>query len=400
MFKLKQLKDVVSEAVDEYRDNLIEIARYLYENPELGSGEYKAYEFLTSELEKNGFRLERKIFGMPTAFSASFSGKREGPRVAVIAEYDALPDIGHGTGKNLIAASALGAGIAVSKAMTHLPGEVLVVGTPDEEGHGPSGRSKVLMVEKGFWDTIDAVIMLRPSTRWSVGNRTLGIWTVKMEFEGRTSHAAFSPHEGVNALNAAALTYIGTHMLRQQARRDADLLIHGIISEGGRANYLIPDRAVCEFGVRSSDDDYLKEMVEKVIKCAEGAAVATGAQVKIRKMKRYSSKRLNLPLIKILWQNYKDLGVPVKDWIESIRDLPMASMDFGDVSQRTPAADSYIKIAELGTQSHSKQFAEASITPQGLNAMIMGAKALALTLTELLAEPKKIDEVRRYLHNP
>jgi len=394
--ELNELKGAVKRAVEEQRERLFEISRYLYENPELGSEEFKAYGLLTGELGRQGFEVDGNLYGMPTAFCATHRGKREGPRVAVLAEYDALPGVGHGCGHNLIAASALGAGIAASKVMGDLAGEVLVVGTPAEEGHGPSAGSKVIMAERDFWDDVDAAIMLHPSTNWGVGNRALGIWTVKMEFKGQTSHAAASPQEGVNALNAATLAYVATHMLRQEARRDANLVIHGIISEGGLASNIIPDRAVCDFGVRSSDEGYLEEMVEKVAKCAEGAALAMGAEVEVTKRKLYSSKKLNLPLVEVLWRNYAEQGVPMKDWKESIQGMPMASTDFGDVSQRTPAAGSHIKIAEPGTPGHSRQLAEASMTEEGLEAMIVGAKALAMTLVELLAEPERLKEAREY----
>ncbi|MCK4438466.1 M20 family metallopeptidase, partial [Candidatus Bathyarchaeota archaeon] len=285
------LKKIVRDTVDKKRPVLEDIARYLYENPELGSEEYKAFEKLTGVLEDHGFEVEKGIYGMPTAFKASFKGGAEGPRVAVLAEYDALPGVGHGCGHNLIAASAVGAGIAASKAVSGLAGEVLVVGTPAEEGHGPSAGSKVIMADHGFFDDVAGVIMLHPGSRWGVGGQALGIHQIEMVFKGQTSHAAASPEKGRNALNAATLTYVATHMLRQEARRDANLVIHGIIPEGGLASNIIPDRAVCQFGVRSSDKKYLEEMVEKVARCAEGAAHAMGVEVEITKRKLYSSKK-------------------------------------------------------------------------------------------------------------
>ena len=396
MATLEDLKDKVKEAVEEQRPRLHEISGFLYENPELGSEEFKATELLTGELEKNGFDVERGILNMPTAFCATYGGRGGGPRVAVLAEYDALPGVGHGCGHNLIAASAIGAGIAASRVMDKLDGEILVVGTPAEEGHGPSGGAKVIMAEKGFWDDIDGAIMLHPSSSWGAGSRSLGISLVKMEFEGQTSHAAASPQEGVNALNAATLAFMATHMLRQEARRDANLVIHGIISEGGLASNIIPDRAVCDFGVRSSDDAYLDEMVDKVARCAEGAALAMGAKVNITKRKLYSGNKINEPLVEVLWNNYHDQGVEMKPWKESVNGIPMASTDFGDVSQRIPVAGSYIGVTEPGTPGHSVQMAEATMTEKGQEAMIIGTKALAMTLVELLARPEKLREAKEY----
>jgi len=393
---LDDLKGKVQEAVAEQRSRLREISGFIYENPELGSEEFKAAELLTGELERQGFTVERGIMGMPTAFSATYKGRGSGPRVAVIAEYDCLPGVGHGCGHNLIAASAVGAGVAASRVMSELDGEVVVVGTPAEEGHGPSGGAKVIMAEKGFWDDIDAAIMLHPASSYVAGSRALGISTVVMEFEGQTSHAAASPHEGVNALNAATLAFMATHMLRQEARRDANLVIHGIISEGGLASNIIPDRAVCNFGVRSSDDAYLDVMVDKVALCAEGAALAMGATVKVTKRKLYSGKKVNEPLAEALWNNYSAQGVDIKPWQETIIGMPRASTDFGDVSQRIPAVSSSIAVTEPGTPGHSVQMAEATMTEKGQEAMIVGTKALAMTLVELLAEPEKLKKAKEY----
>ena len=396
---VKILKESAKKEVDAQKKRLVEIAKWMYENPELGSEEYKAYAMLTEELEKQGAKVERQLLGMPTAFSASFKGKKKGPRVAVLAEYDALPGVGHGCGHNLIAASAIGSGVAAARAAKDLPGEIIVVGTPAEEGRGPSAGSKVIMADKGFWGDVDAAIMLHPATRWGVGGKALGIWQLKMEFKGQTSHAAASPEKGVNALNAATLAYMATHMLRQEARRDANLVIHGIITEGGLASNIIPDRAVCEFGVRSSDEKYLVTMVDKVEKCAEGAAIATGAQVTVKKAKLYSSMKPNIPLIKVLWQNYADQGINVDDWQETQAGIPMASTDFGDVSQRCPATGSYIGIGPDDTPGHSRQLADCSVTKEGLEAMMIGAKALAMTLVEFLAKPEILKDAKEYFNS-
>ncbi len=394
MVDVKVLKENAKKEVESQRKRLIEIAKWMYENPELGSEEFKAYELLASELEKQGAKVDRQLLGIPTAFCATFKGKKKGPRVAVLAEYDALPGVGHGCGHNQIAASAVGSGVAAARIAKDLAGEILVVGTPAEEGRGPSAGSKVIMANKGFWDDIDAAIMLHPATHYGVGGKALGIWQLKMEFKGQTSHAAASPEKGVNALNAATLTYMATHMLRQEARRDANLVIHGIITEGGLASNIIPDRAVCEFGVRSSDEKYLVEMVDKVERCAVGCAMAMGAQVTVAKHKLYSSMKPNIPLIKILWQNYADQGVKPDPWEETQAGIPMASTDFGDVSQKCPATGSYISLGPA--PGHSRQLADASVTKEGLEAMMIGTKALAMTLIELLAEPEILKEACDY----
>jgi amidohydrolase len=396
---LSSMKKLVKQSVDEKKDVLVDIARYLYENPELGSEEFKAFEKITKVLEEYGFKVEKGVYDMPTAFVASYKGKSNGSKVAVLAEYDALPGVGHGCGHDLIAASAVGAGIAASKVMGDLAGEVLVIGTPAEEGHGPSGGSKVIMANKGLFDDIDGVVMLHPSSSWGVGGQALGISKCRMVFKGQTSHAAASPHLGRNALNAATLAYTAIHMLRQEARRDANLVIHGIIEEGGKAMNIIPDLAILDFGVRSSDQEYLDEMVDKVARCGEGAAHAMGVEVEITKNRFYASMKVNYPLVKTLWENYNELGAPVKDWNESVKAMPMASTDYGDVSQVTPSTGSYIGIAPPGTPGHSIQLADASMTKEGLDAMIVGTKALGMTLVELLAKPEILKEAKEFFNS-
>ncbi|TRO46492.1 M20 family peptidase [Candidatus Bathyarchaeota archaeon] len=396
MVDVEGLKAAVREAVEGQRGRLREISRILYENPELGSEEFRSAELLSYELESHGFQVERQLHGIPTAFCASYRGRGEGPRVAVIAEYDALPGVGHGCGHNLISAAAVGAGVAASRVMGELDGEVLVVGTPAEEGMGPSAGSKVILARKGFWDGVDAAMMCHPSTMYGVGTRLLGIWRIAMEFGGQTAHTAVDPHSGVNALNAATLAYIAAHMLRQEARRDANLVISGIITEGGLASNIVPDRAVCNFGVRSSDEAYLEEMVEKVARCAEGAALATGASVKVTKRKVYSSKKLNPPLIEALWGNYASQGIDIPDWRETYTGMPLASSDFGDVSRVIPVVSSNIKVGEPGLPGHSVQMADATMTEQGQEAMMVGAKALGMTLVELLAVPERLKAIKDY----
>ena len=396
---LISLKELVKKTVEEKREVLVDIAKYLYENPELGSEEFKAFEKITKVLEDNGFDVEKAVYDMPTAFVARYKGEKEGPKVAVLAEYDALPGVGHGCGHDLIASSAVGAGIAASKAIGELAGEVMVIGTPAEEGHGPSGGSKVIMANKGLFDDVDGVVMLHPSYAYGAGNQALGISKCRMVFKGQTSHAAASPHLGKNALNAATLAYTATHMLRQEARRDANLVIHGIIEEGGEAMNIIPDLAILDFGVRSSDQEYLDEMVDKVARCGEGAAHALGVEVEITKQRFYASMKLNHPMIKTLWQNYKDQGVEITDWKESVNAMPRASTDYGDVSQKTPSAGSSIPIVPHGTPGHSIQFAEGSVTHEGLEAMIVGTKALGMTLVELLAKPEILKEAKEYFNS-
>lgn len=393
---LIDLKNVVQDEVDLKREIIENVACFLYENPELGSEEYEAVELLTQILDDHGFKVKRELYGMPTAFSATYHGLGEGPRIAVLAEYDALPEVGHGGGHNLVTGAAIGAAIGASRALGLIKGEVVIVGTPAEGGHGSSGGSKKLLVESGFFRDIDAVLMCRPGEVYSVGIPTLGVANVRMDFKGQSSHASESPELGRNALNAATLSYIATHMLRQEARRDANLVIHGIIPEGGVQGNIIPDFAVCSVGVRSSDDAYLNVMVDRVAECGEGAAIAMRVDVKISKRKQYAAKKLNLPLIMSLWENYMRLGVDLVPWVDSIGAIPKDSNDLGNVSQKVPVVDSYIAVRGPKIPAYSRQMADLTVTRTGLNAMVVGAKALGMTIVELMAKPQLLKEAKEY----
>jgi len=393
---LVDLKNVVQDEVDLKREILEDTACFLYENPELGSEEYEAVELLTQILDEHGFEIKRDLYGMPTAFSAVYRGLGEGPRVAVLAEYDALPEVGHGGGHNLVAGAAVGAAIGASRALGLVKGEVVVVGTPAEGGHGASAGSKKLLAESGFFRDIDAVLMCRPGEVYSVGIPTLGVRNVRMVFKGQASHAAESPELGRNALNAATLCYTATHMLRQEARRDANLVIHGFLPEAGVQGNIIPDMAVCSVGVRSSDDAYLDVMTERVAQCGEGAAIAMDVEVEITKRKQYAAKKLNLPLVMALWENYMRLGVDPVPWVDSIGGLPRDSNDLGNVSQLVPVVDSYLAVRGPGVPAYSRQMADLTVTRMSLNAMIVGAKALGMTIVELIAKPHLLEDAKEY----
>ena len=396
---LFDLKNVVQDEVDLKREILEDVACFLYENPELGSEEYEAVELLTQILDEHGFKIRRELYGMPTSFSATYRGLGKGPRVAVLAEYDALPEVGHGGGHNLVTGAAIGAAIGASRALGLVMGEVVVVGTPAEGGHGPSGGSKKLLVESGFFRDIDAVLMCRPGDAYSVGIPTLGVRNVRMEFKGQASHAAESPELGRNALNAATLCYMATHMLRQESRRDANLVIHGIIPEGGVQGNIIPDYSVCSVGVRSSDDAYLDVMVDRIAQCGEGAAIAMDVEVSVTTRKQYAAKKLNLPLIMSLWDNYMRLGVDLVPWVDSIGSIPRDSNDLGNVSQKLPVVDSYIAVRGSGIPAYSRQMADLTVTRTGLNAMVVGAKALGMTMVELIEKPQLLEDAQEYFQS-
>ncbi len=378
---LMELKAKAGKVIDELAPSLIAMSDAIHAEPELGLQEVKAAARLTGLLEQKGLAVRRGVAGMKTAFVAGKDGRGPGPKVAILAEYDALPEIGHGCGHNIIGTAAAGAGIAVAAVMGELDGTVLVVGSPAEEGAVDNAGGKVTLVEDGLFKDIDAAIMVHPSSRTSVEGTSTAREAMEISFKGRAAHAAGAPHEGINDLDAAILTFNGINALRQHLKDD--VRIHGVITKGGVAPNIVPDYSEIRLYVRSNDRTYLAQTVEKVRNCAQGAALATGATVSFRKTANtYENMRTNRTLAAAMQANLEALGQKV----EKPERPGSGSTDMGNVSQVAPAVHAYIAICGKNVVGHSREFAQATITDAGHLAIVDGAKALAMTVIDLLAD--------------
>lgn len=395
MVDVKVLKDKVKGDVDAIMPRLIEMSDWIGKHPELGSEEVEASKLLAAELDNHGFKLEMGVLGMPTAFKAVIKGKGKGPKIAFLSEYDALPGIGHGCGHNMIGTSGLGAGIAVSKLMKGLPGEVWVVGTPAEEGHGPSSGAKKRMAEAGFFKGVDAVLMMHPmgNSKATVATGFLAITGIRIEYAGRTAHAAADPQNGLNALNAAVLCFMAIHANRQQLKRGANPVVHGIITEGGLASNIIPDRAVLQFAVRSSDDSYIPTLVQMVENSAKGAAIATGCEVKVIVSSGLKSNVRNPPLEKLFVKAYKELGIEAEDPDFTAAQPPGGSTDFTDLSHFVPGMHTMLGFTKADITGHSRELCAATMTEEGHRGIEIGAKVLGLAGVEVLTDEKLRAEI-------
>ncbi len=396
MADIKVLREKVRGEVDTVMPRLVEMSDWIGKHPELGSEEVESSKLLAGELRKHGFKVEMGVLGMPTAFKAVYKGKGKGPIIAFLCEYDALPGVGHGCGHNIIGTSGLGAGIAVSKLMKGLPGELWVVGTPAEEGHGPSSSAKKRMAEAGFFKGVDAVMMMHPmgNSKATVATGFLAITGIRIEYAGKTAHAAADPQNGLNALNAAVLCFMAIHANRQQLRRDANPVVHGIITEGGLANNIIPDRAVLQFGVRSSDDAYIPTLVQMVENSAKGAAIATGCEVKVSVNPGLKSNVRNPPLEKLFVKAYKELGIEAEDPDYTAAQPPGGSTDFTDLSHFVPGMHTMLGFTKANITSHSRELCAATMTEEGHRGIEIGAKVLALAGVEVLTDVKLRAEIK------
>ena len=377
---MEELKKVVCAYVDEISDELISVSRDIYEHPELKFEEEYASALLADKVRLAGFSTELGVARLKTAIQATHPTASDGPTVAIISEYDALPVIGHACGHNLIAAAGLGAALAVGKVKENLPGRLVYFGTPGEEG----GGGKVVMVEAGLFEGIDAAMMFHPWSNTVLDRRSLAISEVMIEFTGKASHASGSPEKGINALDAVIQTFNGINALRQHIKDGAR--IHGIITDGGAKPNIVPEHAAANFYVRALENEYRDELLEKLRACAEGAALATGAKLDF-KIVGHSNKAMkpNQAIGDAFVENLAELGEPL---VPPPADSGMGSTDMGDVSQVVPSIHAYIKICEESVAAHSREFAQAAISKRGLDVMLIAAKTMAMTTIDILTNPE------------
>ncbi|MCD6289654.1 MAG: M20 family metallopeptidase [Anaerolineae bacterium] len=382
---LPELKERVMSAVDAMRDDLIRISTTIHEHPEVAFEEYQAMQLLSDTAERHGFVVERGIADLPTAFRAQRSGASPGVTVAFLAEYDALPGLGHACGHNIIGTAALGAALAVGTVIDELPGTVVLLGTPAEE----KGGGKALLVDRGAFQDIDVAMMIHPSVRNMTRRRSLSSHNLFFEFFGKAAHAAAAPDEGINALHGVILLFNNVNALRGHV--PDGVRIHGIIPDGGDAHNIVPEYATARFSVRAPTSTLAQEIVDKVIVCAQAAAMATGAQVKIQDLYHYDNMIPNPILADLFDRNLHLLGREVQEPDANER---MGSTDMGNVSHVVPALHAYIAIADEGVAGHTPEFREAAVSPRGHEGLIAGAKALAMTAIDLLTDPGTFRQVQ------
>ena len=383
-------KERACARVDEIADQLVSISRDIYEHPELKFEEFRASKLLAEKLKESGFTTKLGVAGLETAIQADHPAVSDGPTVAIISEYDALPEIGHACGHNLIAAAGLGAALAVGAVKDDLPGKLVFFGTPGEEG----GGGKVIMVDAGLFNDVDAAMMFHPSSHTVVNRRSLAITEVIIECTGKASHAAGSPEKGINALDAVIQTFNGLNALRQHIKDGAR--IHGIITDGGAKPNIVPEHAAANFYVRALQNDYRDELLEKLRACAEGAALATGAKLNFKIVGHsYKAMKPNRAIGDAFVKNLAQLDEPLNP---PAPDAGMGSTDMGDVSQAVPAIHAYIQICDENVAGHSREFAQAAISQRGLDVMLIAAKAMAMTAIDILTDPDLVKRMWEEFH--
>ncbi len=369
-------KQLLQEGLD-IKAQLCSLSDYIYEHPELGNEEYEAVRVLTEFLMENGFQVEQPFCGMETAFRATFDSGKPGLTVGYLCEYDALPEIGHGCGHNMIGVMSAGAGVALSKILPQIGGKVIVFGTPAEETNG----AKVILTEAGVFDELDAAMMVHPSGETSESGSTNAIYPMEFRYKGKTAHAASCPELGINALNSVIQLFNGIDALRQHVT--PDVRIHGIITKGGVAANIVPEEAVAQFYVRAAKKETVNDLINKITHIAEGAALMTGATLEISKFElAYDNLVTNETLSQAFNDNLRLLGVTdIKAGERSA-----GSSDIGNVSHVTPTIHPYIGLSDCELVGHSRELARATTTDFAHERLMAATMALAYTGCDVLTQ--------------
>ncbi|PSL34288.1 amidohydrolase [Planomicrobium soli] len=389
MTAIKEAAQTISQSIESRRAEYIATSQAIHAKPEIGNEEVFASATLVELLEDAGFSVETAVAGHETSFFASKESPLPGPTIAYLAEYDALPKIGHACGHNIIGTTSVAAAIALAETFSATGGRVVVLGTPAEEG-GPNGSAKGSFVKHGLLEGIDAALMIHPSGKSAITGPSLAVDPLDFHFYGKPAHAAASPEEGINALDAVIQLFNGVNALRQQLPSDAR--VHGIITHGGDAPNIIPEYASARFFIRGDSWKKTADTARKIRAIAEGAALATGATVKIE---RFQNEVKDLVLTDALDAIIREELQSAGEEVALSRSTGLGSTDAGNISYEVPTAHPYIKIGPDNLVAHTVEFREAANSEAGNEALIKGAKALANTGYRLLTDSALLAEVKR-----
>jgi amidohydrolase len=379
---LDAVKGRLVDEVDRRTDLLLEASHGIHEHPELCYEETYAHDLLTGFIEDEGLAVERHAFGLDTAFAAKAGAT--GPTIAVCCEYDALPGIGHACGHNIIAAAGLGAGLATAAVADEVGGRVVILGTPAEEG----GGGKVRMIDAGAFEGVDAALMVHPAGGDLTMMNVIAIQQIRVTYHGQAAHAAAFPHKGRNALDAAVLGYNNIAALRQHIRPDER--IHGIFTEAGDKPNIVPALTSAYWYVRAATLRRLQPLKERVLACLQAGADATGCTMEYTwEEPAYADMQDNVPMMGLYAANAGAIGrVTVEpDDLFSV----VGSTDMGNVSYEVPSIHPMIKVSPPHISIHTPEFADFARGPEGDQAVLDGAKALAMTIADLWLRPEALE---------
>ena len=379
------LKAAATAAIQSCSRELSQLSDNIWRQPELCYKENKAHELLTAFLDKKGFTVERSYTGIETAFRATFGSGR--PNVCVICEYDALPEIGHACGHNLIAEAGVAAGLGLKAALesnNSVKGRLTVMGTPAEEG----GGGKIRLIKNGAFDDVDIAMMVHPSNYYILAPACLAMANLEVTYTGKAAHAAAFPWEGVNALDAAVLAYTSVSALRQQMK--PSWRVHGVITNGGAKANIIPEKASLSYYIRTPYRAELNALLEKVRACFDAAAKATGCGVEFREeVPQHDDLVSNETLVKLFGGNLEQLGTTAP-----VEGPTGGSTDMGNVSHTVPSIQPKYLIGSGKEFQHTREFTRESNTPEAHKETLLVGKAMAHTCIDVLTSQELLEKIR------
>jgi amidohydrolase len=362
----------LNKIMERERSEVIDMSKQIFANPELGLQETFASSIMCDYLQSKGFAVDRGVGGLETSYVASIENGEGGYHVAFCAEYDALPEIGHACGHNLIGMASVAAGVILAEYLKEegIPFRLSVIGTPDEEGTG----GKIDLLNAGVFQNVDIAMMFHPGMSTEIHVKSLSLHSYEFLFHGKTAHAASEPWEGRNALDGVIQTFNAINALRQHVK--PDVRIHGIIKDGGLATNIVPERASAEFCIRSIDNEYLEQLVIQVQNCAKAAALSTGTELEIKKIGHsYVAMKSNI----VLGDVFKECLDELHYIDPSQYEEGMGSIDMGNVSYAVPSIHPVISLTNQLVLGHTIEFAQMCNTDNAYDTMLLAAKAMALT---------------------
>ncbi|MCO6216954.1 M20 family metallopeptidase [Staphylococcus epidermidis] len=379
-------KQKILDFIENNKYDYVEISHRIHERPELGNEEIFASRTLIDQLRANRFEIETDIAGHATGFIATYDSDMTGPVIGFLAEYDALPGLGHACGHNIIGTASVLAAVALKEVVDEIGGKVVVLGCPAEEG-GENGSAKASYVKAGVIDEIDVALMIHPGNETYRTINTLAVDVLDIKFYGRSAHASENADEALNALDAMISYFNGIAQLRQHIKKGQR--VHGVILDGGKAANIIPDFTHARFYTRATSRRELDVLTEKVNQIARGAAIQTGCDFEFGPIQNGVNEFIKAPKLDDLFEKYAtELGEEVID-----DDFGYGSTDTGNVSHVVPTIHPHIKIGSRNLVGHTHRFREAAASLQGDQALIRGAKILALMGLELIENKPLLDEI-------
>lgn len=386
MDRYLELKKLIEERISENLQDAITLSDYMADNPEVSAEEFKSSEKIVELLRSRGFDVEYPFCNIPTAFKGVYGSNDHKHKVAILAEYDALPEIGHACGHNISSSISALAAISLKDLQDELDTDIHIFGTPEEEADG----AKCRMVDAGAFDGYDLAIMVHLYDRNLVTCKLLAINSFIITFTGKAAHASAAPWEGANALNGAQLAMHAIDMLRQHVT--PDVRMHAVYRNGGAAPNVVPEKASFEIFIRALDRAYLNTVIEKVHNCAKGAAIATGTEVDIfENSHQYDDLKYNSEGVEALREVYGELGLDIID----SDDFLFGSSDIGNVSYKCPTFHPTIQLVERETAIHTREFEEKVKSQKAHESLQLGAEIIALDIAKIFTDEKKVARLKK-----